>query len=211
MLAVIGTICSWVISFLPIIWWIASKGFPKIIPAIMAMMGKGGVIAAILGAIVGIYKWVKHLSIVLLAIKLGSGPLGKIFSAIKWILNFAFKFPVIMGITLVGSQIFPGLLERIFLLVGAVSIKIGLVLFGNVMKLINNSAENNTGLLNTVIGESADQLPPPEMPARSPTSGIWHWHWRMARPTTSTSIIWSATVSVQTSVLPPTSSLPTRT
>ena len=159
-MALIGTICSWVISFLPIIWWLCSKAFPRIIPGLVSLMGKGGVIAAILGAIVGIYKWVKHLSIVLLAIKLGSGPLGRIFSAIKWILNFAFKFPVIMGITLVGSQIFPGLLERIFLLVGAVSIKIGLVLFGNVMKLINNSAENNTGLLNTVIGESADQLPP---------------------------------------------------
>lgn len=159
-MALIGTICSWVISFLPIIWWLCSKAFPRIIPALVAMMGKGGVIAAILGAIVGIYKWVKHLSIVLLAIKLGSGPLGKIFSAIKWILNFAFKFPVIMGITLVGSQIFPGLLERIFLLVGAVSIKIALVLFGNVMSLINSSSENNTAVLNTIIGESVDQLPP---------------------------------------------------
>lgn len=159
-MALLGTILSWVISFLPIIWWIASKGFPKIIPELMAMMGKGGVIAAILGAIVGIYKWVKHLSIALLAIKLGAGPLGRIFSAIKWILNFAFKFPVIMGITLVGSQIFPGLLERVFLLVGAVSVKIALVLFGNVMRLINTSAENNTDMLNSVIGDSLDQLPP---------------------------------------------------
>ena len=159
-MAILGTVLSWVVSFLPIIWWVASKGFPKIIPALMAVMGKGGVIAAILGAIVGIYKWVKHLSIALLAIKLGAGPLGRIFSAIKWILNFAFKFPVIMGITLVGSQIFPGLLERIFLLVGAVSVKIALVLFGNVMRLINSSAENNTEMLNTVIGDSIDQLPP---------------------------------------------------
>lgn len=159
-MALIGTICSWVITFLPILWWLFAKVFPRLIPATMATVGKGGVIAAILGAVVGIYKWLKHLSIVLLAIKLGSGPLGRIFSAIKWLLNFTFKFPVIMGITLVGSQIFPGLLERIFLLVGAVSVKIALVLFGNVMKLINNSAENNTELLNTVVGNSVDQLPP---------------------------------------------------
>ena len=157
---IVGAIMGWIVPLLPVIWWFARKALPRLVPALVAMMGKGGVIAAILGAIVGIYKWVKHLSIVLLAIKLGSGPLGKIFSAIRWILNVTFKFPVIMGLTLVLSQVFPGLLERIFLIVGALSVKIGLVIFGNVMDLINDSAENNMDQLNTIVGSSVDQLPP---------------------------------------------------
>lgn len=156
----LGVIMGWIVPLLPIIWWFARKALPRLVPALIAMMGKGGVIAAILGAIVGIYKWVRHLSIVLLAIKLGSGPLGKIFSAIRWILNATFKFPIIMGLTLVLSQVFPGLLERIFLIVGALSVKIGLMIFGNVMDLINDSAENNIEQLNTVLGDSLSQLPP---------------------------------------------------
>lgn len=157
---ILGVIMGWIVPLLPIIWWFARKALPRLVPALIAMMGKGGVIAAILGAIVGIYKWVRHLSIVLLAIKLGSGPLGRIFSAIRWILNATFKFPIIMGLTLVLSQIFPGLLERIFLIVGALSVKIGLMIFGNVMDLINDSAENNMDQLNSIVGSSLDQLPP---------------------------------------------------
>lgn len=157
---VLGVIMGWIVPLLPVIWWLCRSFLPKIIPGLVALMGRGGVIAAILSTLVGIYKWFKHLSIVLLAIKLGSGPLGRIFSAIRWILNVTFKFPVIMGLTLVLSQIFPGLLERIFLIVGALSVKIGLVIFGNVMRLINDSAENNTDQLLSIIGQSADQLPP---------------------------------------------------
>lgn len=157
---ILGVIMGWIVPLLPVIWWFARKALPRLVPALIAMMGKGGVIAAVLGAIVGIYKWVRHLSIVLLAIKLGAGPLGKIFSAIRWILNATFKFPIIMGLTLVLSQIFPGLLERIFLIVGALSVKIGLMIFGNVMDLINDSAENNMEQLNSIVGSSLDQLPP---------------------------------------------------
>lgn len=157
---IIGVIMGWIVPLLPIIWWFARKAIPRLVPALLAMMGKGGVIAAILGAIVGIYKWVRHLSIVLLAIKLGSGPFGKIFSAIRWILNATFKFPIIMGLTLVLSQVFPGLLERIFLIVGALSVKIGLMIFGNVMDMINESAENNIDQLNSIVGSSLGQLPP---------------------------------------------------
>lgn len=157
---ILGVIMGWIVPLLPVIWWFARKALPRLVPALIAMMGKGGVIAAVLGAIVGIYKWVRHLSIVLLAIKLGAGPLGKIFSAIRWILNATFKFPIIMGLTLVLSQIFPGLLERIFLIVGALSVKIGLMIFGNVMDLINDSAENNIDQLNSIVGSSLDQLPP---------------------------------------------------
>ena len=157
---ILGVIMGWIVPLLPVIWWLVRKAIPRLVPGLVSLMGKGGVIAAILGAVAGIYKWVKHLSIALLAVKLGAGPLGKIFTAIKWLLNVTFKFPVVMGLTLVLSQIFPGLLERIFLIVGALSVKIGLLIFGNVMNLINDSAENNVDQLNSILGESLDQLPP---------------------------------------------------
>lgn len=159
-MAIIGTICAWLLNLLPILWFVASKVFPRVIPALVAMMKNGGIIATILGVFVGVYKWVKHLSIALLAIKLGSGFFGKIFTVIRFFLNFMFRFPIIAGITLVLSQIFPTVYERIFLVVGAVSIKIALSIFGNVMRLINDSAENNVEALNTILGESIDQLPP---------------------------------------------------
>lgn len=159
-MAIIGTICAWLLNLLPVLWFVASKVFPRIIPALVAVMKNGGVIATILGVFVGVYKWVKHLSISLLAIKLGSGFFGKIFTVIRFFLNFMFRFPIIAGITLVLSQIFPTVYERIFLVVGAVSIKIALSIFGNVMRLINDSAENNVDALNTILGESLDQLPP---------------------------------------------------
>lgn len=159
-MSVVATVCSWLLTFLPIIWWVASKAFPRIIPGLIALVKSGGVIGSILYVVVGIIKWVKHISIKLLAIRLGAGVLGKIFTCIRYILNFMFRFPIIAGITLVLSQVFPTLWERIFLIVGAVSLKIALMLFGNVMRLINDSAENNIDTLNAIIGESADQLPP---------------------------------------------------
>ena len=159
-MGIAATILSWIISFLPVIWWVSTKGLPKLVPMLGSLMGRKGIIGAIVATVYGVYRWVKHLSIALLKIKLGYGILGKIFSLLRLTLWLGFRFPVIMGITLVGSMIFPGLLEKVFLLIGAVSIKIGLTLFGNVMELIKNSAENNTDTLITAIGDASSQLPP---------------------------------------------------
>lgn len=154
------TVLGWATSILPLLWFFVSKALPKLLPAIMAAAGRGGIIATICSVIVAIYKFIRKIPVFLLAIQMGSGVLGRIFSAIRFILNFGFKFPVIAGFTLVLGQFFPTIYERIFMVVGAVSIKIGLAIFGNMMSLINGSAENNMVVLKEMMGQSASYLPP---------------------------------------------------
>lgn len=154
----LATVMSWLVDVLPLIWFIAVKGFPGLFKQVTAMAGRAGIIGKICGAIVAAYWFVRRLPIAFLKIKLGSGVLGKIFSAVRWILNFGFRFPVIMFITLVGSQIFPGLLEKIFLMVGALCVKIGLMLFGKIMTAMEDS--NNMEEITAIVGDSLDHFPP---------------------------------------------------
>lgn len=154
MSAVIG----FLLNVLPLIWYLCSKAAPGIFKGITAMAGKTGILAKICGAIVAIYWFVRRLPIAFLKIKLGTGVLGHIFTAIRWILNSMWRFPVIMFLTLVLSQVFPSLLEKIFLIVGALAIKIGVMLFGTVMKSIEDM--DNSSELTAIIGDSLDNWPP---------------------------------------------------
>lgn len=152
------TVMGWLVNVLPLIWFLAVKGFPALIKAATAMSGRTGILAMICRGIVAVYWFIRRLPIAFLKIKLGTGVLGKIFSAIRWMLNFGFKFPVVLFITLVGSQIFPGLLEKIFLIVGALCVKIGLMLFGKIMAAMEDA--NNMEQVTAIVGESLDQFPP---------------------------------------------------
>lgn len=155
---ILATVMGWLVNVLPLIWFLSVKGFPALIKAATAMAGRTGILAKICGVIVAIYWFIRRLPITFLKIKLGTGVLGKIFSAIRWMLNFGFRFPVVLFITLVGSQIFPGLLEKIFLLVGALCVKIGLMLFGKIMAAMEDT--NNMEQVTAIVGESLDQFPP---------------------------------------------------
>ena len=155
---ILATVMGWLVNVLPLIWFLAVKGFPALVKAATAMAGRTGILAKICGAIVAVYWFIRRLPITFLKIKLGTGVLGKIFSAIRWMLNFGFKFPVVLFITLVGSQIFPGLLEKIFLLVGALCVKIGLMLFGKIMSAMEDT--NNMEQVTAIVGDSLDQFPP---------------------------------------------------
>lgn len=154
----LATIMGWLVNVLPLIWFVAVKGLPTAFKAITAAAGRAGIIGKICGVVVAVYWFIRRLPITFLKIKLGSGVLGKIFSAIRWMLNFGFRFPVVMFITLVGSQIFPGLLEKIFLLVGALCVKIGLMIFGKIMSAMEDV--NNMEEITSVVGNSLDNFPP---------------------------------------------------
>lgn len=154
----LATVLGWLINLLPLIWFVVSKGFPAMLKGLTAASSRAGLWGKICGALVAIYWFIRRLPITFLKIKLGTGALGKIFSAIRWILNFGFRFPVIMFITLVGSQIFPSLLEKIFLLVGALCVKIGLMLFGKIMAAMEDV--NNMEEITAVVGNSLDNFPP---------------------------------------------------
>lgn len=153
-----AAVLGFLFNVLPLIWFVVTKALPGFFGTVQTIAGRAGVLGKICSAIVSVYWFVRRLPITFLKIKLGTGALGRIFSAVRWILNFGFKFPVIMFITLVGSQIFPSLLERIFLLIGAVAVKIAVMLFGKIMTAMQDS--NNMDLINNVVGESLDAMPP---------------------------------------------------
>ena len=52
--AVIG----WLLSVLPLVWALLSKVLPKLIPSLIAVAGRGGVIAVIASVIVKIYSFI---------------------------------------------------------------------------------------------------------------------------------------------------------
>ena len=149
-------VIGWLINFLPLIWYIVSK--LPILNTLTSMSGKAGLFAKICGLLVSAYWFIRRLPIAFLKVKLGSGILGRIFLAIRTLLNCAFNFPVIVVFTLFMSQYFPSLLEHLFLIVGAIALKIGISIFSKVMSAMDTVSNMDT--LNTVIGNSADQLPP---------------------------------------------------
>ena len=61
---------------------------------------------------------------------------------------------------MVLSQYFTNLIEKIFLVVGAVSIKIALIFIKWGKDFFMNLGENHTEELKTVLGDSVAQLPP---------------------------------------------------
>ena len=146
------------VNVLPLIWYFVAKKLPGIGAMIAGAAGRAGVLGKICAGLMAVYWFVRRLPIAFLKIKLGSGILGKIFSGIRWALNMGFKFPVIMFITLVLSQVFPSLLEKIFMLIGAVAIKISVMLFGKIMSAMEDS--NNMDMINSIVGDSLDAMPP---------------------------------------------------
>lgn len=156
--AIVGVVISWLVNLLPVIWFLANKAMPGLFKEVTVLAGRAGLVGKICGAIVWVYWFVRRLPISFLKIKLGNGVLGKIFLGIRVILSMMGKFPVIMFITLVGSQIFPGLLEKCFLIIGAIAIKIVMKLFTHVMDAMEDY--NNMDMLNQIVGDSLDNMPP---------------------------------------------------
>lgn len=149
-------VIGWLINFLPLIWYVVSK--LPILKTLTSLAGRAGLFAKICGLLVSAYWFIRRLPITFLKIKLGTGFLGRIFLAIRVLLNCAFNFPVIVVFTLFMSQYFPSLLEHLFLIVGAIALKIGISIFSKVMSAMDTVSNMDT--LNSVIGNSADQLPP---------------------------------------------------
>ena len=156
MAAVIG----WLLTLLPIIWAIASKAMPKLIPGAIALAGRTGVIAIICTVIVKIYQFLIGIPGFFVNVFKGAGAFGAIFFAIRYILGLLLRFPVLMGFVLVMGQYFPTLLEKIFLVVGAVSIKIALIFVSWGKSFVDNMQQNNMAELQQIMGESIDSLPP---------------------------------------------------
>lgn len=141
-----ASVIGWLLVLLPLVWKIAVKAFPALFRLIGKIGGKGktfvgpvpttiasafkfgGILSGIMMILSKMWGWMSRLP-GWLKILFGTGGL---LWPIRWILNFivmGFKKPVLVVISLVVSSIFPTILEKIFLVFGAVTLKIFLLFF----------------------------------------------------------------------------------
>lgn len=153
-------VIGWFLSVLPLVWALLSKVLPKLIPSLVAVAGRGGVIAVIASVIVKIYSFIIGIPGWLIGVYGKGGILFTIIMVIRIIIRNIAKFPVIVGFTLLMGQYFPTIFEKIFLVVGALSIKLALVFVGWGKSFIDSLQQNNTAELNQIMGESLNSLPP---------------------------------------------------
>lgn len=153
-------VIGWLISLLPLIWAFVSKALPKLIPSLISVAGRGGAIALIASVIVKIYSFIVGLPGWLIGVYGKGGILFTVIMVIRIIIRNIAKFPVIVGFTLLMGQYFPTIFEKIFLVVGALSIKLALIFVGWGKSFIDSLQQNNTAELNQILGDSLNSLPP---------------------------------------------------
>lgn len=155
--AVIGLL----LNVLPLIWWFGSKSLPKLVPAIFSVAGRAGIIGTICAVVVKIVNIFKGFPLFAVGLFAGKGVLGHIFSAIRFMLNLGFKFPVIIFISLFLGQYFPNILEKIFLVIGAVAIKVALIFVRWGKGFMDDLAsQSNLAQLKETLGNDLEMLPP---------------------------------------------------
>lgn len=155
-----SVVIGWLIPLLPLIWSFVVKALPKLVPSIISVAGRAGLIGTICAILVKIYTFIVGIPVWIGSLFKGVGPIGAIFVAIRFILSLFMRFPVIMGFTLLISQYYENILEKIFLTVGALSIKVALIFVKWGKHFIDNMKENNVAELREILGDSIDGLPP---------------------------------------------------
>lgn len=79
---------------------------------------------------------------------------------IAYFLKNSMSAPIILGITFLLSAFCPTIFEKLMMIVGAVSIKIALVMVKWASGMMTSMPENNTQELYTILGDTIDALPP---------------------------------------------------
>lgn len=155
-----SVVIGWLIPLLPLVWSFVVKVLPKFVPSIISVAGRAGVIGTICAILVKIYQFLIGVPVWIGSLFKGAGPIGAIFIVIRLIVSLFMRFPVVMGFTLLISQYYENILEKIFLTVGAMSIKVALIFVKWGKHFIDNMKENNIVELKELLGESIDGLPP---------------------------------------------------
>lgn len=78
---------------------------------------------------------------------------------IAYFLKNTFTGPIILAIMFVLSAFFPTVAEKIFMIVGAVAMKLAIVMVRWGSKVIENAPENNLDELYTILGTTVDNVP----------------------------------------------------
>lgn len=178
-----GTIIGWVLLLGPLLKslltklvpWVARKfgGGLKTITgaggtvlageAIGSTVTKVGVLGAILSVISRIWAWLGRFPTWLKGIFATGGALGFLKPFFEFLVHFA-KTPVLLFLSLVVSAFFPTIVEKIFLVVGALALKIFLFIFKLGKKAFIGAVGQEGGAVDEfrqwVLG-SFDELPQP--------------------------------------------------
>lgn len=185
------TAISWIVLLAPIIKALITKVLPKLFARIRGVGGKltgnaeglgggalvlgdlalgeslkqTGAIGAVLLMLTRIWGWLGRFPAFLKGLFAEGGALGFLRPLLEFIVGM-FKTPVLMFFSLVVSSMFPTILEKIFLVVGAVGMKIFLYFF-KIGKTVFTSTLESAGGEGGVVDEfrdavlgSFDELPP---------------------------------------------------
>ena len=174
-----ATVLGWILMLAPLALPLLKKVLPKILGKFGGLMGglmggsavggtvaKAGILATIVGFLGSIVSWLKRFPAWLKPLFATGGSLYFIRAIVMYLLNIV-KTPVLLGIMLVTSAIFPTFVEKIFLVVGAVCLRIFLWFFkmgkGVLLGALGSAGSGGDSALDefrdTVLG-SFDELPP---------------------------------------------------
>lgn len=136
-----ATVLGWILMLAPLALPLLKKVLPKILGKLGALMGglmggaaaggtvaKAGVLATIVGFLGSIFSWLKRFPAWLKTLFAVGGVLHWLRVVVVYLLCVV-KTPVLLGIMLVTSAVFPTFIEKIFLVVGAVCLRLFLWFF----------------------------------------------------------------------------------
>lgn len=148
-------IVSWLLSLLPAFVGLHKWVFPKLTEYASSLMSEGGIFSTILGAIIKLIVNIARFPYFLVQL-ISHIPLNlfKIFS--KFMLDYRY----LAVISMVLSNYFSNLFENIFLIVGVVTIKLGVIIVKWGKSFIDNMQQNNVNELKEILSNNVGNLPP---------------------------------------------------
>ena len=148
-------IIGWLLSLLPAMVGLHKWVFPKFTEYASSLMSEGGVFNTILGGLIKLIVTVVRLPYFLVTL-ISNIPLNifKLFS--KFMLDFRY----LAIISMVLSDYFSNLFESIFLIVGVVTIKIGVIIVKWGKGFLENVQQNNVNELKEILSNNVGNLPP---------------------------------------------------
>lgn len=151
-----ATVIATLLTLLPLLIPLFQRLAPKILPKLAGLFGagtlvaggsmvaKGGAIAGIVAILSKIWGFLGRFPKFLVGLFAFGGKLYWFRGVLEFLL-LVFKSPVVLLIGLVTSSIFPGILEKIFLVVGAAVMHIFVFLFGIAKKLFMKMSASEGG------------------------------------------------------------------
>lgn len=150
-----SAVISWLLSLLPAAVGLHKWVFPKLTEWASSLMSEGGILNTILGSLIKLVVNVVRLPYFLVEL-ISHIPLNlfKIFS------KFMMDYRYLAVISMVLSNYFSNLFENIFLIVGVVTIKLGVIIVKWGKSFIANMQQNNVNELKDILANNVGNLPP---------------------------------------------------